>query len=319
MELHINQPALERSDAGFALLLVIACVGLLAVAAAVFARLANTHVRTVALQVEAARLEAIADAGISLAVLRLHALRAKHGQVALTSAAYEKQWHCLYGDDYLGIEIEDEAGKVDLNFASERLLRTLLIGLGLETIRASSLADAIADFRDLDDDKRPNGAEKAEYIAAGRQWGPKNSAFVIVEELNQVLGMDADLMERLLPFITVHSGKDGIDPDVAKPRLLELITLGDKPTSFAGMKEEVSVPSSYHGLPGHFVAKGYSNVFTVRSNAVTKAGLSFVREAIVDTSASPGDVGQGYRAWKWRRAGTTLVPAAPASPTIPPC
>ena len=56
---------------------------------------------------------------------------------------------------------------------------------------------------------RPNGAEEAAYRAAGLPWGPKNAPFETVEELQQVLGMTADIYKRVAPSLTTYSGEAG--------------------------------------------------------------------------------------------------------------
>ena len=87
----------------------------------------------------------------------------------------------------LTIAVQDEAGKVDLNIGSEATAaRARSRG---RRGGGEAAADAILDFRDSDDDRRPSGAERAEYRAAGRPQGPKNAPFFVVEELAAVLGL----------------------------------------------------------------------------------------------------------------------------------
>ena len=55
------------------------------------------------------------------------------------------------------------------------------------------------DWVDPDDLSQPNGAEIAEYKAAGLSYGPKNAPFDTVSELQQVLGMTYALYEKIEP------------------------------------------------------------------------------------------------------------------------
>ena len=91
------------------------------------------------------------------------------------------------------VTVEDEAGKVDLNSASEPLLRALLAGAGATPVEVDRITAAILDYRDADNLRRPDGAEADEYRLAGRQNGPKNAPFDSIFELGQVLGVDAAL------------------------------------------------------------------------------------------------------------------------------
>jgi general secretion pathway protein K len=104
---------------------------------------------------------------------------------------------CGHGDAAVAIAVTDVGGLVDLNAASASLLEWLLRGLGVAPDKAVALAAAIVDFRDEDDVPAVNGAESAAYHAAGLAHGPKNAPFETLTELDQVLGMDLALLNRL--------------------------------------------------------------------------------------------------------------------------
>src|SRR5262249_41478077 len=196
------------ADGGFILVMVIGVSGLLALAAAGFAQVPRSQVRAAASAVGSSTAQALADSGIELAVLEL-ALGRQNPAYQRRFAVGEKPYVCDAEDGRrLAVSISDEAGKVDLNAASDRLLQALLAGVGVPASQAT--ADAIMDFRDDDSIKRPQGAEREEYRAAGRP-GPKNAPFSVVEELEQVLGVDSALAARLRPHVTVYTGQPGID------------------------------------------------------------------------------------------------------------
>ena len=90
-----------------------------------------------------------------------------------------------------GIEFDvvavDETSKIDLNSANEALLKGLLLTSGgVDDQTAARIVDAIADWRDADDLKRPNGAEEADYRAANLKYGPANAPFETVGEVARV-------------------------------------------------------------------------------------------------------------------------------------
>ena len=92
----------------------------------------------------------------------------------------------------------DETSKIDLNMANDTLLKGLLMTSGgLDDQAAARVVDAIADWRDPDDLKRPNGAEEADYRAANLKYGPANAPFETVGELARVLGITPDLYRRV--------------------------------------------------------------------------------------------------------------------------
>jgi general secretion pathway protein K len=297
-----------KAEHGFVMVVVIAAIGLLAMAASIFVKVTRTQVRASAIAAETARANALAAAGINLAVLKLLAFRSqpsgKHRNFAIGGQAFS----CLAGGDLLVTEARDEGGKIDLNFAGERLLRALLIGLDVEPARTDAIVDAILDYRDGDGIKRPKGAEEAEYHAAGRAQGPKNVPFAAMEELGQVLGIDAALLEKLTPFVTAHSGKEGVDPAAAPRRLIEVLRRGDTPTPASETSLDLQSAELAADLPPYFTAHSTRNTFTVRSEVAMAGGLRFALEAIVDISSlrPAGSVASAQtrpvsHVWRWRR------------------
>lgn len=311
------------------MLVVIAAIGLLALAAAIFSKVTRAQVRASAVAVETARANALAAAGINLAVLKLLEFRANPTGKQRNFAIAGENFSCRLGDDVVSAEARDEGGKIDLNFANARLLRALLLGLRIEPAKSDQLVDTILDFRDGDNVRRAKGAEEAEYLAAGRLRGPKNAPFAAVEELNQVLGIDAELVTMLAPFVTAHSGKEGIDPLVAPARLLEILRRGDTPLP-ADESNPSELPSNERpaDLPPYFTAPSARNIFTVRSEVMTAGGTRLALEAIVDLSAlrpNAAALGQQagpvYRLWRWRRVASDPAETALADPAaaLPEC
>jgi general secretion pathway protein K len=293
------------------MVLVIAAIGVLALATAVFAKVTQGQVRASAIAVETSRAKALAATGINLAVLKLLEFRGNPTGKQRDFAIAGQPFGCRLGHDLLVTAALDEGGKIDLNFANERLLRALLLGLNLQPGRADALVDAILDFRDGDTVKRPKGAEEAEYRAAGRA-GPKNAPFAATEELNQVLGIDAELAAQLAPFITAHSGKDGIDPIAAPRQLIEALRRGDQPAPPSDKSLDFTFAERTSDLPPHFAAASTRSIFSVRSEVVMGGGLRFALEAIVDLSAvrPRGGAQQQtpvYHLWRWRQVPSQLA------------
>jgi general secretion pathway protein K len=87
---------------------------------------------------------------------------------------------------------------------------------------ADAVTDAILDWRDPDDQRRPRGAERSDYERAGKV-GPRNGPFATVEELREVMGVTPELYRRLEPIVTVNCLQAGIDPRVAPLAALRAI------------------------------------------------------------------------------------------------
>ena len=223
----------EARDRGFILIVVISALGVLALVAASFAQITSSHVRTAASAVQSAGAEALADAGVQLAILDLVAGQpadASRRRFALDGTAQACE---ADGGGVLVISVQDEAGKVDVNAADERLLRALFTAL--EIPASAAAADAVLDFRDADGDRRPQGAERADYQSAGRPQGPKNAPLNVVDELEQVLGLSAADVASLRPHVTVYSGQSGIAPSLASASL-DLAAVAPRRVELAGRR-----------------------------------------------------------------------------------
>jgi general secretion pathway protein K len=298
---------------------VLSALGLLALVAATFAQIARTHVKTAAAAGESAKAEALADAGVQLAILDLVAAReaqAPNRRFPLDATPLA----CSIGAEgaTLTIAVQDEAGKVDLNIGSESLLRALVLGIDVQA--GEAVVDAMLDFRDGDDDRRPAGAERAEYRAAGRSHGPKNAPFVAVEELAGVLGLTQVDLERLRPFVTIYSGQPAIDVAVAPAALIEVLQRGidrggmTSPAGgqpFGGKQAGRGAP-----LPAEFLAASTRRAFSIHSQARTPAGAIFVREAIVEFTSTRAEA---FIVRRWYRGAAAKGGAGPPSQGLSPC
>lgn len=112
----------------------------------------------------------------------------------------------------IAIRVEDEAARIDLNAAGPELLQGLLVAIGGSRDQVQPVVDAILDWRDEDHERSLQGAERAEYAAAGRDFGPADGPFLATAELRSVLPVTPDLFRRIAPFVTVFTGASTVDP-----------------------------------------------------------------------------------------------------------
>jgi general secretion pathway protein K len=222
-------PAAGRRNHGFALLMVLWTLTLLAFIATVFGSNARTEVLLARNLVSNARAEALADAGVFRAAAGL-SLWPSEGGFKVDGQVYI--WRPSSGDggdvtDIDGAEvrftIRDEGGKIDLNQSNAVLLRELFIVVGVDPDLAEELADAVVDFRDDDQEKEPHGAEAREYKQAGLAWGPKNGPFNFVDELIYVHGMSPEIYRRVAPMLTVWGTGETPHSYTAPPEVLQAL------------------------------------------------------------------------------------------------
>lgn len=137
----------------------------------------------------------------------------------------------------------DSRARVNLNRAGHLELQRLFDGAGLTTAEADSLADAILDWRDADDLRRPRGAETPEYRSLRPPSPPKNAPFDAVEEVAGVWGMSAERFRRMAPYLTV-SGDGRVNVNTAPGPVLLTIPTIDEGAAQALIRRRARAPFS---------------------------------------------------------------------------
>ena len=208
----VQRPA--HSEQGFALLIVLWSVTLLALLAMRLNAIGRSELQVAMNIRNAAVAEAQADGIVFGAIVRLmRDTPEERGVDGLVHAA-----------DVAGgratIRVASLAGKVNPNVASEDMLRALIQQVGAAPKLAASLAAAIADWRNPGQTPRPGGAKAAQYVSAGLAYTPPGAPFQSVGEVGLVLGMPPELFSRLAPHLTVFYPGDPVwsaaDPVVAQ-------------------------------------------------------------------------------------------------------
>ena len=98
--------------------------------------------------------------------------------------------------------------RLDINMANDESWMALLAALGEPEITAQRLTDQILDWRDNDELRRDQGAERGDYPPGSRKR-PENRPFISVAELIQVLDMTSEKLACLAPYLTVLGGTPG--------------------------------------------------------------------------------------------------------------
>jgi general secretion pathway protein K len=218
-----------------------------------------------------ARLTADADAGVALAIHELGL------------ADLKRRWRVSdpphqirFQGATLAISLEDENGKLPLNFLNSGELRRLFALGGAEPGKVDAL---VAEFLDLRGDPTPAGAAGAPpafpsldpRIAAQR--GPLSS----LEELELLPDMTPALYSRIAPAATVHAVSLAFDPAVAGPLAMAVMA-----PDYAGTASAAPNPpggSAQPTLDGH--------TMTVHVDADDGRGGRLRRTAVVSITGAP--------------------------------
>ena len=209
----------RASQQGMALVIVLWLVAIMSVIASGHSRNAHNEVQLAMFQIETAQARGTAQAAFSLTIFDMLS-PANTNELPKLGAPFVRR----VNDRDVVITVRPTAALLDLNSASESLLRSLFSTAGATNDVAVSVAAAILDWRDTDSLMHLNGAEDDEYAVAGREWSARDSSFVSVDELRYVLGMTETLYRKVRPCVTVHSDQGTIELESAPELLLRAIT-----------------------------------------------------------------------------------------------
>lgn len=282
----ISESAAPLAQRGIALVLVLWLTALLTVIAGGFAYAMRNEAQAARNTMSQAQARALADGAIARTAFELMRPRTIPGVWAADGLAHS------WDEDGMRVAASavDESGKIDLNAAPDALLNSLLQTAGqVDADTAARLVDVIEDWKDADDFRRPNGAEAAEYQAAGLPYKPANAAFETVADLQRVLGMTPALFARLAGSLTVYSGAPGISPQFASRTVLMALPgatdaivdtyLAQRAAALAAGQPLPVLPLAGAGTP--------VNVWRIRAEVTAPDGVVFVREAVMRQGPDP--------------------------------
>jgi general secretion pathway protein K len=191
----------------------------------------------------------LAQAGLSLGLFRLldRPLEAPAG------LGPEDDWQDFYqGYEYqvflpkgkVTYYVSSETGKIDLNRSPQALIELFLrYELGEDQDKqVNTVLDSLLDWKDTDDDRRLNGAEKDFYQALKDPYIPRNgniedpSEFFLINGTGPMIGKFS-----AQEVFTVHSIDGKINFNSLTPAMLDFLTGGDKEKALAyrSAKEEL--------------------------------------------------------------------------------
>jgi len=204
-----------------ALVYVLGAISLISVVAVSLLSVGSASYRLSRNVLEIVQADTIAEAAHVRAVLGLLDSRASH------------RWRVdgvpqtfTFQDATLRVTIQDELGRLDLNHADRTALTGLLQWAGLDASSASKLTDEVLDWREANDTRHLAGATPRDYQEAGYAYRPRKGPFQSVDELRLVMGMSEELFQRVAPALTVHSGRQFIDPQYAPQEALLALSSG---------------------------------------------------------------------------------------------
>jgi general secretion pathway protein K len=294
---------------GIALVAVLWLTILLTVIASSFAYSMRGQALAARNALSTAQARAYADGAVERMAFELQ--RPRNLAAAWVADGQARSWQD--GDAAITATAVDESAKIDINAASDPLLRGLFVNVaGMDAASAAALVDAMLDWKDADDLRRPNGAEEPDYRAAGRKYRPANAPFETPGELQRVLGMTPEIYARIADTITVYSRQAGINTQTASRDVL-LALPNATPELVDGFLQQRGDALAANLKPAPFIAAQGMNaqalpVWRIRAQSTMPDGVTFVREAVLRPSGNPR---RPMIALLWQE-GSVIASAAPA-------
>jgi general secretion pathway protein K len=260
----VPRSALLRRSGGFALLIVLWTLVLIAFVVLHLTASGRTEIRIADNLVANAAAAAAADGAISEAIFNLSDPRPEQRWPLDGSRRSLK-----VGDCRVDVRLEDEETRINPNLASTPLMEALLQVVGSDPNAARRIAAAIADWVGSSPTPKTVDALQADYRAAGLDYGPPGAPLETMDELGRVLGVTPTLFAALKPHLTLYGPaepKPGPDP-VVTAAVAQLPQLGGEAAPTTPSPQDVltvRIIATAHG-PGNA---------HVTHNAIVRIGAS---------------------------------------------
>lgn len=267
-------PSGER---GFALLVVLWVVASAALMVSSFNATVRGGASLTTSELGLSQMDAIADAGIEVAVARL------------MDEELERRWladgeaHSMsFGGVDLVIRIDDPNGLIDLNKAAGPLLLQFFSHFNGAGSDAEQMRDQILLAREESSnraakrqrDTRTKGAMKDEQPSSVLPTEiPRTVAFLDINQLRHLDGMTPQLFSAIAPFVTVYAKDSRVHAEAAPRGLLNAIAAGDTVTngrqqqnSLSGatsLPTAIGQPRQQSGTQERAIASGPAYIVTV--------------------------------------------------------
>ena len=204
-----------HADLGFVLVAVLWILAALATLASIYSVYAVNTVAASHVADDRVQAEASIRAGIEMAVF---------GQLAVPERVRPSHgaFDLRVGRTRVAVRFQSEAARIDLNAAPADLLAGLFAAVGVDSSHATTYADRVIGWRTKADAAAASREAKL-YAEAGVRYPPRQAQFDDALELNLLPGLPEPVVERILPLVTVFSGRPGIDVASADPAVLSAL------------------------------------------------------------------------------------------------
>jgi general secretion pathway protein K len=299
--LKITNISHQERQRGLALVVVLWVVALLALQVSIFNLTVRDTSSLASTELAVLRGEALAMAGVEMAVAHL----LERDPVRRWSAdGSVREFH--FGGARISVAVKDEAARVDINEAAPELLASMLRPYARSSGTVQKWVDRIMDRRDADADRRPQGAEAPDHRRAN------NGPFLDPSELERVLDFPAEVAEALAGRLTVYGGDGKVNPLLAPRDVLMMLPDAepaeiDRALDLRGRGGEADVSATLGRLQNWFTQRhGPAYRIEVAVQGETERAFGSAEAVILigkDTAAPFSTLSWRYEPRMWVAAG----------------
>jgi general secretion pathway protein K len=279
-------PATCRRTGGFALIVVLWTLVLIAFIVAHLTATGRTEIRIAGNLVANSAAQAAADGAVFEAIFNQ------------SDPQPEQRWpvdgsvrEIVIGNSRVAVRLEDEASWINPSTASPALMEALLLVTGSDPDSARRLAIAISEWVGSSGVARTQDAVLAEYRTAGLDYGPPGGPIETLGELERVLGMTPAVLAAIRPHLTLF-GPPEPDPATTDPVVAAALALSARQAGPAPLPAGSATPELMI-IRITALASGPGNAHVIRT-AVVRIGPN-----------SP----QGYSVLAWGSSSDAELPA----------
>ncbi len=290
----LQRPGAHRRD-GFIIVAVLWLLAALAVVAGIYAFYVRETAAAFAGHTDRLLTQTLARAGLELGAYRL--LAASDRTLARGAFTFRAS------NARVSVDIQPEAGRIDLNAAPKELLAGFFVGLGVKADAAEEHSNRILAWR-TPATPGTSDEEASLYRVAGKTYGPRRAPFQHADELSLVLGISPALAERALPYVTVYSGRAEIDALSAPPQALAALPGMNAEMLHALLERRrvapqqvIQSPANFLGAAVKYVSVDFGNTARLTIDVDLEGRRRFRCDAVIVLLA--GDT-EPYRVLSWR-------------------
>jgi general secretion pathway protein K len=271
-------------------MIVMATLGLLALLVASLASAGRSRISLANNDRASAAAEAAADGAVQRAIFALR------GGTWLADGSTRR---VKIGAAIVGVEIDDEGGRINPNISPPALLASLLEEIGVNPAQARALSRRIVDWRTATPFSLDGGMKLDAYRQAGLPYGPPDRAFDSVDEIGLVLGVTPNVLNGLRPYISVYQSGDPSLGTSLPPGGVQAAVPAAVPAAVQAAVQDAQTINNGSVLAGF---SSQDKTVRIHAAAALPDGTEFVRTAIVRLrpNSAPGSTQgstQGQAAW----------------------